>query len=151
MHSRRLLVHALAGLLGMGWASGALAAGAKPAAKTDLEVDTARAVEVSSVPAPVFDERRLLNYFFVNVRVDIKEGENILRARERVHFLRDSLVRGFHRRSVASVDAYTELDREAALAVVRAAAEETYGADAIARVDVTFAESLRRPPASVGR
>jgi len=124
------------------------AAGAKKADPKagEEEFEVARAVEVGSVPAPVFDGRRLLNYFFLSVRVDMKEGENILRARERVHFFRDALVRGLHRRSVAAPQSFDVLDRAVALEVVKAAAAEAYGAGSIASVDVTSAESLRRGP-----
>lgn len=106
------------------------------------ELDTARGMEVASVPAPVFGDGKLYNYFFLNVRIEIAEGQNLVRMRERVQFVRDALVRGLHKTSVAKPSSMDVLDEEAALAVVRAAAEEALGKKAVSGVEITFAEPL---------
>jgi len=120
------------------------AAGERPTArdKQIKELNTARGMEVQSVPAPVFGDGRLYNYFFLNVRIVIADGQNLVRMRERVHFVRDALVRALHKTSVADPADMDTLNEELALQIVQAAAEEALGEKAVAGVEIVFAEPL---------
>lgn len=132
-------------LLAVALALPGLALAAKPPKDAqEKELNSARGMEVPSVPAPVFGDGKLYNYFFLNVRIEIAEGQDLVRTRERVHFVRDALIRALHKTSVAKPTTLDVLQEDVALAVIRAAAEEALGKKAVSGVEIVFAEPLHR-------
>lgn len=120
-----------------------LLAGAGPPPKSGAD-DGARAIEIASVPAPVFADGKLLNYFFVTVRVVVADGQNVVKLRERSHFVRDALVRRLHETSVAKAETFDQVDEPTLKAVVAAAAKQALGEKAVGGVEIIDAEPLRR-------
>lgn len=120
-----------------------LLAGAAPPTKSSSD-DGSRAIEVASVPAPVFADGKLLNYFFITVHVVVADGQSVVKLRERAHFVRDALVRGLHATSIASAATFDQVDEATLKAVVAAAAKQALGEKAVGRVEIIHAEPLRR-------
>jgi len=120
-----------------------LLTGAGPAPKAGAD-DGSRAIEIASVPAPVFADGKLLNYFFVTVHVVVADGQSVVKLRERAHFVRDALVRRLHETSIASPATFDQVDEKTLKAVVAAAARQALGEKAVGRVEIIDAEPLRR-------
>ncbi|MGE3302253.1 MAG: hypothetical protein AB7M12_03995 [Hyphomonadaceae bacterium] len=113
-------------------------------AKEEKETGGERVIVAPNVVTPVIRDGKLVNYLFVTVQVDLADGANSLKLRDRAHFLRDSLLRATHRVSLASPDRNDTLNTQAALPVLKAAAEEALGAANIKKVSITGVDSLRR-------
>jgi hypothetical protein len=107
-------------------------------------------MEAAYIAVPVVREGRLVNYLFVTLRIDIANGVDLWRTRERAHFLRDSLVRAAHRTDLVDPARDDQLNRPAALAVFRAAAQEALGARAVRAITIADVRSSR-PTRSAGR
>lgn len=116
------------------------------AGKAEAEADSNRSIEIQSVPAPIFKDGKLLNYIFLSVKLEMAKGQNVLSDRERVHFVRDALVRNLHKTSIGQADKFDEVDENVALQVVRASAAQIFGDKAVAGVLITSAEPLRQRP-----
>ncbi len=118
------------------------ASGAKPKA----EADSNRIIDIQSVPAPVFKDGKLLNYIFLTVKLEMAKGQNVLNDRERVHFVRDALVRNLHKTSIGKADRIDEVDEAVAIKVVLASAAQIFGDKAVTAVTIVSAEPLRQRP-----
>jgi hypothetical protein len=123
---------------------GALLLSPLSAARAAQEDASARAIELSSIPAPVFSNGKLQNYFFVTVRVVVANGENVVKLRERSHFVRDAFVRRLHAASVGAPGRSDEINEKALLGAIEAAAKQVLGERAVARVEIVSAEPLRK-------
>jgi hypothetical protein len=107
------------------------------------ESESVRAMDATYVAVPVVRGGRLVNYLFVSVRVDIANGVDLWRTRERAHFLRDSLVRAAHRGDLADPARDDGLNRPVALAAFSAAAQEALGPRAVRSVSIIEIRSSR--------
>lgn len=116
------------------------------ASEGKAEADSNRSIDIQSVPAPVFKDGKLLNYIFLSVKLEMAKGQNVLGDRERVHFVRDALVRNLHKTSIGKADKFDEVDESVALQVVRASAAQIFGDKAVAAVSINSAEPLRQRP-----
>lgn len=112
-------------------------------AKKAEEGESARAMDVLNLVVPVVREGRLVNYLFVNARIQIAPGVDVFRTRERGHFLRDALLKAVHRRSIAAADRDDAIDPAAAQAVILATARQTLGAPAVRSAEILSVSSLR--------
>jgi hypothetical protein len=121
--------------------AGLSAARAQPAA---VDADAARSMDAAYIAVPVVRDGRLVNYIFVSLRVDIAPGVDLWRTREKAHFLRDALVRAAHRTPMVSPTDNDALDRPAALAAFRAAAQEALGARAVRGLSIVEVQSSRQ-------
>lgn len=76
-----------------------LAAGAAHAAepKPDGKGDVGQYVDLQPVGLPIVSNRQLVNYIFVNVRINLTTAANAAKLREKEPFFRDALVRAGHR------------------------------------------------------
>jgi hypothetical protein len=119
------------------------AAFAEAAAKA-AQGESARAMDVMNLEAPVVRDGRLVNYLFINARIQLAPGVDVFRTREKGHFLRDALLKAVHRRSVAVADRDDTLDRAAAIALITATARQTLGDNAIRSVEILSVSSLRQ-------
>jgi hypothetical protein len=103
-----------------------------------------RKVTASNVVTPVVRDGKLVNYLFVTIDVELADGANILKMRDRAAFLRDSLLRASHRTSLADPTDDRRLNYAAAQPVFNAAANEALGAQNIKKVTITTVDSLKR-------
>ena len=120
------------------------------AAKAKEEADSNRTIDIQSVPAPIFANGKLNNYIFLTVKLEMAKGQNVLRQREQVHFVRDALVRNLHKTSVGKAGKSDELDEALAIQIVRASAAKVFGEKAVASVSIVSAEPLRQRQAIRG-
>lgn len=63
----------------------------------DGKGDVGQYVDLQPVGLPIVSERRLVNYVFVNIRINLTTAANAARLREKEPFFRDALVRAGHR------------------------------------------------------
>jgi len=83
-------------------------------------------VNISPVALPIVVGGKVVNYVFVNVRIDLAPSADAVKIREREPYFRDALVRAAHRTPFTLAGDYTKID-EARLraAVMRDAAALT--------------------------
>jgi hypothetical protein len=124
---------------------GAWASDAKPAAgaKTE-EVSADRKVVAPNVITPVVRDGKLVNYLFVTVEVELTDGANAMKLRDRTQFLRDSLLRATHRAALGDPANDKQLNYAAAKPVFSAAAVEALGASNIKKITIASVDSLNR-------
>ncbi len=137
------MVRALALVLLLACAASAPAAFANEA-KASAEGESARAMDVLNLVTPVVRDGRLVNYLFLNVRLQLSPSVDLWRTREKGHFLRDALLKAVHRRSVAAADRDDQIDPVAAQALILTVARQTLGANAIRSVEILSVSSLRQ-------
>ena len=137
------MVRALAFVLLLAFAAPAPAALAAEA-KASAEGESARAMDVLNLVTPVVRDGRLVNYVFINARIQLAPGVDLWRTREKGHFLRDALLRAVHRRSVISPERDDQVDTAAAQALIAAVARQTLGANAVRSVEILSVSSLRQ-------
>lgn len=118
----------------------AFAAGAE---KKD-EGESARAVDVLNLVVPVVRQGRLVNYVFVNARIQLAPGTDIWRARDQGHFLRDALLKAVHRESIADSTRDDAVNPAAAQTLIAATARQVLGANAVRSVEILSVSSLRQ-------
>ena len=94
------------------------------------------AIAAPYLAVPVVRDGVLMNYLFVSVRVEIANGVDLWRTRERAHFLRDALVRASHAHDLSHPNDPNALNEPAAIAAYRAAAIAALGERAVAGVSI---------------
>jgi hypothetical protein len=104
------------------------------AAAPEAAPDAGRGIDLTALVLPVAENGRLRRYLFTSLRLDVAPGKDLWRTRERVHFLRDAIVRAAHRSPLASAeqDAIAALALAAANSAVEAG---TFTAAAVLSVD----------------
>lgn len=102
-------------------------------------------VEVAALVVPVSGpDRRLLNYLFLRVTVDGADPSSANTLRERMHILRDSMVRALHRQPITAASASGPFDLARATATLTEAARSSGVRARVTRVRIDSAEPLRR-------
>ncbi|MGQ0534195.1 MAG: hypothetical protein ACT4OF_16120 [Caulobacteraceae bacterium] len=123
-------------LAGLANASGP-AANAKEKGETEEGAQTSsRSMDAPYLAVPVVREGVLVNYLFVSIRIEIANGVDLWRTRERAHFLRDALVRASHAHDLADPNDSNALNEARAIEVYRAAAIQALGERAVGPVTV---------------
>jgi hypothetical protein len=117
-----------------------------PAPKTKGEdgedaATSSRSMDAPYLAVPVVRNGQLVNYLFVSIRVEIAQGVDLWRTRERAHFLRDALVRASHANDLASPTDNNVLNEARALEVYRAAAVHALGDRAVSGVSIVASYS----------
>jgi hypothetical protein len=74
------------------------------------KVDSGQYIDISPVALPVAVNNKLINYVFVSVRVNLTNGADAIKLRDKEPFLRDALVRAGHRTPFTVATDYTKLD-----------------------------------------
>ncbi|MDZ4370916.1 MAG: hypothetical protein U1C74_05780, partial [Phenylobacterium sp.] len=87
---RRAFIAAAAGL-----AAAPAAQAAAP--KGDAKGDVGQYVDLQPIGLPIVVDRKLVNYVFVHIRINLTSAANSARLREKEPFFRDALVRAGHR------------------------------------------------------
>ena len=136
---------ALALLLSLAAPSASFASGTpKGGAEKAGEAESARAIDVMNLVVPVVRDRRLVNYLFVNARIQIAPGADLWGAREKGHFLRDALLKAVHRQSVADATRDDALNTPAAQTLVATVARQVLGVSSVRSVEIMSVSSLRQ-------
>lgn len=115
------------------------ASGPSEAAKGNEAEDeqlSSRSMDAPYLAVPVVREGQLVNYLFVSIRIQISQGVDLWRTRERAHFLRDALVRASHGNDLADPQNNNALNEPRAIEVYRAAAVQALGERAVAGVSI---------------
>jgi hypothetical protein len=126
-------------------AAPAQAGGDAKKAKGD-ESSANRSVEILNLVAPVVKDGRLINYLYLNIRVELAPSADVWANRAKSHILRDAMVRAVHRTSLGTPDRSFVLDTAAAQRVLTAASQEVLGAASVRSVAV-FNYSAQRTSA----
>jgi hypothetical protein len=117
-----------------------LAYASDPPAKAKAEEggnqDSSRSMDAPYLAVPVVRDGQLVNYLFVSIRIEIANGVDLWRTRERAHFLRDALVRASHANDLADPNDNNTLNEARAIEVYRVAAVQALGERAVAGVSI---------------
>jgi len=120
-----------------------LANASGPAAKSKAKGETEEGEQLSSrsmdapyLAVPVVRDGQLVNYLFVSIRIEVAQGVDLWRTRERAHFLRDALVRASHANDLVDPNDSNALNEPRALEVYRAAAIQALGENAVGPISV---------------
>lgn len=97
---------------------------------------SSRSMDAPYLAVPVVRDGQLVNYLFVSIRVEIAQGVDLWRTRERAHFLRDALVRASHANDLADLSDNNALNDARAVEVYRAAAIQALGERAVGGVSI---------------
>jgi hypothetical protein len=112
---------------------------AAPADTTDAQY-----VDISPVALPIVYNRKLVNYIFVQVRLNLARNVDAAAMREKEPYFRDALVRLAHRRPFTRPDNFTVVDEGALRTALAAEAAKIAGPRAIVGVQVVNQTPRRR-------
>jgi flagellar basal body-associated protein FliL len=118
----------------------AFAAGAKPEDKGDA----GQYVALQPVGLPIVVDRKLVNYIFVHVRINLTSAANAAKLREKEPFFRDALVRTAHRTPFTLASDLAQIDVAKLSAALKRDATAIAGAGQIRSVEVTSQAPRRR-------
>ena len=122
-------------LAGLANASGPSKAKEKGEAEGGAQT-TARSMDAPYLAVPVVRNGHLVNYLFVSIRIEIAQGVDLWRTRERAHFLRDALVRASHSNDLVDPNDSNVLNEARAIEVYRAAAIQALGETAVGPITI---------------
>lgn len=122
-------------IAGMAYASGPPAKRKDKGGEEGAELSS-RSMDAPYLAVPVVRDGVLVNYLFVSVRIEIAQGVDLWRTRERAHFLRDALVRASHATDLADPEDNNALNESLALQVYRAAAIQALGERAVGAISI---------------
>lgn len=127
-------------------ASLAQAAEPKPEGKggKDGKGDVGQYVDLQPVALPIISDRRLVNYVFVNVRLNLTTAANAAKLREKEPLFRDALVRAAHRTPFSNPADLSTVDVPRLTATLMRDATAIAGAGQIRTVVVTSQAPRRR-------
>lgn len=134
---RRLMIAAVFAAV----AGHALAAGLPPAKASASKV-VGQYVDLQPVGLPIVVDGRLVNYVFVNVRLNLAANANTTKWREKEPFFRDALVRAAHRTPFTRPDDYQKVDAARLAAVLMREAGAIAG-EGVVRSAVVTSETSR--------
>lgn len=97
---------------------------------------SSRSMDAPYLAVPVVRQGQLVNYLFVSIRIEIAQGVDLWRTREKAHFLRDALVRASHANDLVDPNDSNALNEPRALAVYRTAAIQALGEAAVGPITV---------------
>lgn len=145
---RAMLIFAC--LLGFLSSPAAAASAAKPAA--------APTVLMSPMALPVVMDGKLVNYIFVNVRLQLKAGADSAKLRDKEPFFRDAIIRAAYRTSVVGPADPNKIDARRLRALVLAETGRVAGPGTVTGLTVlrerpqkTLRLPARPAPVSAGR
>lgn len=122
-----------------------MAAGPGAAAeKKEEKGDVGQYVDLQPVGLPIVHDRRLVNYVFVYVRINLTSGANVSKLREKEPFFRDALVRAGHRTPFTNPNDLSQLDVPRLKAAMARDAAAIAGPGQIRSVEVTSQAPRRR-------
>lgn len=123
-------------LAGLANASGSPAKAKGKAEAEEGAQTSARSMDAPYLAVPVVRDGQLVNYLFVSIRIEIAQGVDLWRTREKAHFLRDALVRASHANDLSDPNDSNALNEPRAIEVYRAAAIQALGENAVGRITI---------------
>ncbi|MFZ5669902.1 MAG: hypothetical protein ACOY4K_10445 [Pseudomonadota bacterium] len=110
-------------------------------------------VDLAPVALPIVVGGRLVNYVFIQLRINLSRSADATRLREKEPWFRDALVRAAHRAPFTKATDYTVVDEARLKAVMMREAAAIVGARNIASITVISQTpkqrtGLPRPPAA---
>lgn len=136
---RRILIAALA----VAATAGPLGARASEP-KKEGKGDVGQYVDLQPVGLPIVSKGQLVNYVFVYVRINLTNGANTPRLREKEPFFRDALVRAGHRTPFTNPNDLAQVDAARLTATLTREAVAIAGPGQIRSVVVTSQAPRRR-------
>lgn len=103
----------------------------------EKEAENLSYVSIAPVAVPVIVNGKVVNYVFVNVRIDLMPSANSMKLREREPFFRDALVRAAHRTPFTLPSDLTKIDEAKLKQAVYRDAVAIAGPNAIKGVSIT--------------
>ncbi|HXA39575.1 MAG TPA: hypothetical protein VNW53_11285 [Phenylobacterium sp.] len=121
---------------------------AGPAHAAEKPKEVGQYVDLQPVAMPIVIDGRLVNYVFVYVRVNLKGGADIIKARDREPAFRDALVRDGHRTPFVLANDWSRIDEAKLIAAMTRDAAAITGPGVVASVSVTSQTPQKRvmPP-----
>lgn len=116
------------------------------APKKEAGGDVGQYVDLQPIGLPIVSERRLVNYVFVNIRINLTTGANAARLREKEPFFRDALVRAAHRTPFTNAADLNVVDAPRLTAALTRDATAIAGAGQIRSIVITSQAPRRRIP-----
>ena len=101
------------------------------------EAENLSYVSIAPVAIPVIVNGKVVNYVFVNVRIDLTPSANSMKLREREPYFRDALVRSAHRTPFTLASDLTKIDEAKLKQSVYRDAVAIAGQNAIKGVSIT--------------
>lgn len=101
-------------------------------------------VDLSPVAMPVLDGRRLRNYVFVAVRLNLSPRADALKWREKEPWFRDAMVRAGHRAAFNPPNDWSSLDQRRFKAMMMAESARIAGPGVVTSVTITNQTPQRR-------
>ncbi len=124
---------------------------ASEAKKEGAETKSAQYVDITPVALPIVADGRLVNYVFVQVRLNLAPGADATKLREKEPYLRDALVRVAHRTPFTSKTDYMHDDEPTLKSAVSREGAPLIGARTVASVQIMMQQPKQRvalrPPA----
>ena len=94
-------------------------------------------VDLQPVAMPIVVDGQLVNYVFVYVRVNLKNGADVIKLRDKEPFFRDALVRDAHRTPFVVPGDWQKIDEAKLVATLTRDAVAITGPGVVASVAVT--------------
>ncbi len=124
-----LLALTVSAIAGVAQASGPPAGGGSTTAGQNIDL--------APVALPVVANGRVVNYVFLNIRINLSPGADVARFRAREPYLRDALIRAGHRAPFTNPRDYTRIDEARVRAVLLQQAAAIAGPRAITSIVFT--------------
>lgn len=102
--------------------------------------DSPSLIDMPIIVAPIVVDGRLVNYAFVSLRLDIADGRDPWKVREKTTYLRDAMIRAAHSEPLNDPDNPSQINREKAARVWMAAANRVLGDEAVREVRISNAD-----------
>ena len=93
-------------------------------------------VDLAPVALPIVVDNRLVNYVFVDIRINLTGSADLAKLRDKEPYFRDALVRAGHRTPFTRYDDYTRLDEGKLKAALYAAATAIGVPGTIASIEI---------------
>jgi flagellar basal body-associated protein FliL len=106
--------------------------------------DVGQYVDLQPLALPIVSNGKLVNYVFVNVRINLTNSANAARLREKEPYFRDALVRASHRTPFTKADDLNQIDGPRLTASLRREATAIAGPGQIRSVTLTSQAPRRR-------
>ena len=143
MNKKHAIARAIAAAMVASTLLAGLANASGPAAKAKSKGEaeggeqlSTRSMDAPYLAVPVVRNGNLVNYLFVSIRIEISQGVDLWRTREKAHFLRDALVRASHSNDLVDPNDSNALNEARAIEVYRAAAMQALGENAVGPVTI---------------
>jgi len=120
------------------------ASAAEAAAPKGKEEPVGQYVDLTMTAIPVLDGKRLKNYVFVAVRLNLTAKADAVKLREKSPYFRDAMVRAAHRTAMNPPGEWSSLDEPRFKAAVLAEAQKVAGPGMVASVKINNQAPQRR-------